>query len=402
MRISTGQMYGQGLFGIQRGQSQAYYLQNQISTNRRVVTPADDPVAAAQALVVEQKQYVNDQYMKNQGMASDNLSELESLMTSVIDQITATKGRWVEAGNGGYDSEQMKAIAYDVQNTFEQIFSTANNANANGLYRFSGYQSSTQPFVKNGDQITYQGDSGTRELQVEASRFIGISFSGQEFFQNIPNGDGTVAVNAGYPNSSGHSNTGTGVIQNSVDSTNYDKKQYEIEFTNTSADPMQYTLHNRTDGTDSTGTFKPGDTIDVGGAKVQITGSPADGDKFTVEPSTTEGIFDTLQKFVNTLNTVDPGSAEYQNAYLRVGQQLDNTLNHMSDNRAVVGARMNELEQHNNLGKNLDLQYKTQHSNLVDLDLDKALSDSMQVQLQLQAAMQSYTQLTGLTIFNYL
>ena len=54
IRISTNTIFDQGVFNMQRGQSALVKLQDQISTNRRVRTPADDPVAAARALEVEQ------------------------------------------------------------------------------------------------------------------------------------------------------------------------------------------------------------------------------------------------------------------------------------------------------------------------------------------------------------
>ena len=52
MRISTSQIFDAGALGIQNGQGSLFKLQNQLSTGRKVLTPKDDPVAAAQALVV--------------------------------------------------------------------------------------------------------------------------------------------------------------------------------------------------------------------------------------------------------------------------------------------------------------------------------------------------------------
>ena len=47
IRVSTNTIFDQGVFNLQRGQSTLVELQDQISTSRRVRTPADDPVAAA-------------------------------------------------------------------------------------------------------------------------------------------------------------------------------------------------------------------------------------------------------------------------------------------------------------------------------------------------------------------
>ena len=49
MRISTGMLYDLGVAGMQRQQSALINTQQQLSTGRRVLTPADDPIASAQA-----------------------------------------------------------------------------------------------------------------------------------------------------------------------------------------------------------------------------------------------------------------------------------------------------------------------------------------------------------------
>jgi flagellar hook-associated protein 3 FlgL len=54
MRVSTAQMFDTGTAGILNNQSTLFKIQNQLSTGRRVLTPADDPVASAQVLIATQ------------------------------------------------------------------------------------------------------------------------------------------------------------------------------------------------------------------------------------------------------------------------------------------------------------------------------------------------------------
>jgi flagellar hook-associated protein 3 FlgL len=393
MRISTPQIYDNGVFGLLQNQYQAYRLQNQISTSRRVVTPADDPVAAGQALVTEQKKNVNQQFLDNQGNASAQLGELENLMTSVGNLLIDVKARWVEAGNGGYSDNELQSIAVDLRGKLEHLFGVANNADATGLYRFAGYQGATQPFVNDGGAISYQGDSGERLLQVETGRFIAVSFSGREFFEAIPNGNGVIVAEAD------ENNAGSGVIESSSVVGNYDGKTYTLQFTS----PTTYEV-SESGTTISTGTYTSGDAITLGtsGAQIAISGAPVAGDTFTVSPSREESVFATLSQFISTLETGDNSSAAYKNAMLNIGANLDQALQHVLDNRAVVGARMAELDDLTNLGKDLDVQYKTQISDLVDLDYASAISELSKNQLQLQAAEQSFVKVTSLSLFNFI
>ncbi|MGB4466908.1 MAG: flagellar hook-associated protein FlgL [Azovibrio sp.] len=420
MRISTTQLYDSGANGLLRNQYDLYKLQNQFSTGRRVVTPADDPVAASQALVTEQKLNVNQQFLDNQGNARAQLAELESLMASVGTSLIDVKSRWVEAGNGAYSDSELKAIAVDLRSKFQEFLGIANSADANGLYRFAGYQGATQPFVQEGGQVQYKGDSGARQLQVEASRFMEVSYSGRQFFEAIPEGNGVFVTGADT------GNTGSGVISNGSVLTAYSGNNYRLEFTrtpdplyptDTTKDTVEYSIYEWAPGAAMPGTptsgpfaYKSGDAIFLPDPtdptkelNVVITGDPATNDSFTLRPSATESLFTTLDTFIQTLeqgNKSDP--AAFQNAMLRIGASIDQGIQHVLDGRADVGARMAELDSLSALGGDLDVQYQSQISDLVDLDYTKAITDLSRNLLQLQAAQQSFMKVTGLSLFNFL
>ena len=392
MRISTSQIFDNGIFGIVKNQYDAYRLQNQLSTGRRVVTPADDPVAAAQALLTEQKQSVNKQFLDNQGNAAAQLRELDALMNGVSGILIDAKARWVEAGNGAYSNNELLDLAHDIRSKFAELLGIANGSDANGLFRFAGYQAATRPFVSHNGVVSYQGDSGERVLQVETGRFLPISFSGREFFEAVPTGNGIFVANPGA------GNTGSGVIDNgTMVGGAYSGLTYTITFTG----PDSFDIFDGTVTTSVAG-YVAGDPINLGGAQVSITGAPAVGDTFTVAPSREESIFTTLNAFIAALEAGNAGSADFRNAMLRVGASLDQGLQHVLNCRSKVGASLAELDDLTSLGKDLNVQYQMQISDLVDLDYAKAISDLQINQLQLQAAQQSYIKVTGLSLFNFI
>ena len=72
MRISTQQMYLQGVGNIVDKQSNLATLQSQIGSGKRILTPADDPVAAAQVVTIGNAQSQIGQYQKNINMVTSN------------------------------------------------------------------------------------------------------------------------------------------------------------------------------------------------------------------------------------------------------------------------------------------------------------------------------------------
>ena len=69
MRISTSQIFQSGSRSLIDGQSNLYKLQNQLSTSRKFLTAADDPIAASQVLLHSQSLAVNTQHAENQANA---------------------------------------------------------------------------------------------------------------------------------------------------------------------------------------------------------------------------------------------------------------------------------------------------------------------------------------------
>src|SRR6185369_1142570 len=120
MRISTGMMFDNGTTGLLDNQSTLFKLQNQMSTGRRVLTPSDDPVASAQALVATQSQSVNQQYMDNQGSAKSQLGLVEGNLDSLTSLLQDIRERAVQLGNASLTDRERGYIESEFKSRFEE------------------------------------------------------------------------------------------------------------------------------------------------------------------------------------------------------------------------------------------------------------------------------------------
>ncbi|MGN6389540.1 MAG: flagellar hook-associated protein FlgL [Burkholderiaceae bacterium] len=187
MRISTSSIYDTATARLNDLQASLDKTSQQIATGRRILTPADDPVAAARALDVTQSQTINTQYATNRENAASSLGLVDNTLAGVTSLLQDAKTLVVNGGNGSFTDSDRQSIALDLQSRLDQLLSLANTADGNGNYLFSGYQIGTQPFVQTATGAIYQGDTGQRLLQVDSSRQIAISDSGAAIFQ----GNGT-------------------------------------------------------------------------------------------------------------------------------------------------------------------------------------------------------------------
>ncbi len=408
MRVSTGMIYDAGLASIQRRTSDLLQVQQQMSTGRRVLTPADDPVAAARALEVEQSQSINSQHLENQKAAGETLGLVENGLTTAGQLLDRVRQLAVQAGGGALSDSDRRSIAAELRGLFEQFQGVANSRDGSGQYLFAGFKGDTQAFTGNiATGVSYAGDEGQRLLQISASRQLPVTEAGSTVFMNVRQGNGyfTTDYTAG--------NTGTGVIDagSIADPGTPLPETYTITFTVTGT-TTTYDVTGSTSGLIvDDAAYSAGDGMALTNlaatttyATVTVKGEPADTDSFTVAPASTQSVFATIENLVEAVeNSVYNGASAAKLAN-EIGFALSN-INQVQDNllrvRATVGARMGEIDTQANASEDLDLQYESSLSRLRDVDYTAAITRLTQQQVYLEAAQKSFVQVTSLSLFDF-
>lgn len=406
MRISTNTIFENGTRQLGTLQTNMAKLQLQMSTNKRVVTPSDDPVASARALEVTQSQSINTQLTTNRSNARSELSQEDVTLDSVSSLLTNVQTLVVSAGNAALSDSDRASIATQLQGSMNDLLGLANTADGNGGYVFSGYKSATQPFNLTETGAQYDGDQGQRQVQVGSNRSISISDSGSSVFENNLTGNGR------YQTVAATSNTGAGIISSGTvtDVTKLTGHDYSLAFKVTGTPAVTtYTVNdNSTSPATAVQTDQPyvdGQTISFDGMSMNVKGVPADGDSFTVKPSEKQSIFATMTNLIAALKQGTVGStgkAALANNLNQANDNLKNALDNVLTVRSDVGSRLNELDSLDSTGSDLNIQYASTLSDLTDLDLVSAYSTFSQQQLTLTAAQKSFTTMSGLSLFNYI
>ncbi|MBI4984345.1 MAG: flagellar hook-associated protein FlgL [Rhodocyclales bacterium] len=195
MRISTGMIYDSGLRSMHDRMSSLLRTQQQLSTGRRILSPSDDPVAAARALEISQAQAVNGNQETARNNVKSTLGIIDGQLDSAENIMQRVRELTVQAGDAALADTDRASIATELRARFQEMVALANSRDGNGQYLFGGYQSNNQPFagsVENG--VRYGGDDGARTLRVSGSRELPISESGNSVFMNIMSGNGVFAT----------------------------------------------------------------------------------------------------------------------------------------------------------------------------------------------------------------
>lgn len=398
MRVTSDSLRLAFLDALQSAQRRLQTTQTQISTGRRVNVPSDDPFAAARIGELGAALQRIDQYGTNGTLAKNRLSLEEQTLASAADALQRVRELAVEGNNATLGDADRRAIVTELKQRLDGLVSLANTTDSAGRYLFAGYSENAQPFaVGAGGAVAYNGDDGQRLVEIADGRFVAIGDPGSAAFGRIPNGNGTFTLAAAA------ANTGSGVLGAGtvVDPTAYVAGTYTIAFTA----PDTYEVRDGGGALVASGAYTAGQAIAFRGVSVDLSGSPAAGDAFTVAPSTNQDVFTTLSDLIGQLGS--PAGTDASRAQLNsaVGQSLsdvDRALEHVVDLRAAIGSRLQALDAASADNGAFSTQMTDTLSALRDVDYPKAISLLTQQLTSLDAAQKSFAQTQGLSLFRYL
>jgi len=284
MRVSTSQIYNIANIGMSDAQAAVDQTNAQISSGKRILSPADDPVAATSILTLNQELSRTTQYNANISSATNNLSLEDTTLQSVTSLMQRLKELAIQAGSSAVlTPADYKSIAAEVDSSLSQLTNLQNTRNASGQYIFAGFQSQTQPFVSDGGgNFSYQGDEGQLRVQASTTVTVAVSDSGKSLFMDIPSSNNTFNTKASPTNKA----TPPAIISvgDVVDQTAFDKLYPSNMIVTFNANSVVNPPSPNYTVTDSSGkiladkqVYMSGQDIVVNGAKFSITGSPYSG-----------------------------------------------------------------------------------------------------------------------------
>ena len=195
MRISTTQLFMQGVDAMLDKQRQISETELQVATGKRILRPSDDPSAAVRVLDLSEAQQRLAQYQRNADAAIARLDQEESALLSIENLLQRVRELAVQGANDTLSVDDRQAIATEVREHMQSFLELANSRDASGEYLFAGYQSLTEPMTHNGTgTFSYTGDTGQRTLKIGDTREVAIGDPGTLFMGFAAAAGGTTDV----------------------------------------------------------------------------------------------------------------------------------------------------------------------------------------------------------------
>ena len=426
MRISTIQAFNSGVRGIQDNYSSVTRTQEQISSGKRMLTPADDPVASVRLLQLEQEASKLGQYRENITAATNSLTQQEAVLNSVNNVLQRVREITLEAGNGALDAGARQALAQELVEREDELYGLMNSQNARGEYLFGGFRSDTQPFVRQPDgSYSYQGDEGQRSIQIGSSKMVAMNDNGKDLFVDVANVNRVSTTSDLVGPGPGETRTARISLAVVEDKGEFDARFYPLA--NAGIDATERPQVRVTDDGSgyvieagdpleelAAGTLEanPDGSYDIrfAGVAFKLDGDLMEGDTFTLsvgegDQAERRNVLDSIRLLRETLENGDDsteGKLQRRDMLAVSLQNIDNAMNQVLGVQTSLGARLNVIESAQLENDEASLINTQVQSGLADLDYAEALSRLSMQSIVLQAAQQSFVKVSGLSLFNFL
>ena len=410
MRISNNMMYKNNLNSILNSQQNVNKAQEQVNTQKRVLTAADDPSATARALLYSDRIQGNEQFTKNITMLNSRLTTEESVLQNIKGALESAYTLSIQAGNGAYSDIDREGIAEEVKALQSTVLDLMNAKTEDGKYIFSGYQDNTPTYSYDSasGRYEYGGDQGQHKIKVAEGVEIKSSDNGFDTFEKV-NARLNVASNNGTV--SGGITSSKIYVTEQGDFDSFHKSNYNadpaaaanantLSFITTTGTPNTYVVQ-QAGVTIGSGSFDEG-KINFKG--MQVTIDPVANGQVDVdlEAPQKENALNTLDDLIAGLTAPNLTQEEFDHVLADAVVQLNNAKNQVSLVQAGLGGRLNTAKKIEESNSDLDINNKAAKAELVELDMAEAITELTKQETALQASQATFGRLANLSLFDYL
>jgi flagellar hook-associated protein 3 FlgL len=158
--------------------------QEQISNQKRINRPSDDPAGMARVLRGRSALAAVDQYSGNIKQTKSRVEFTEEILKLADDLVQRARRTAEENSGDSVTSEQRALAAEGIKETYDQLMQIA-NSRFGDRYIFGGHQTLAPPFSRD-DQfaIDYAGDDGNYRVPIAEGVEIALDADGENFFQD--------------------------------------------------------------------------------------------------------------------------------------------------------------------------------------------------------------------------
>ena len=396
MRIPTYAQYQQQAALMSVEYDKLTTLMNQADSGKKLLHSSDDPVLASQIKTQQTFMYQLQNYYDNGVVAASRASLINSSMANALNIGSQVQTLVKKAESGTLNDVNRAGLARELEGQLANLINIANTKDSNGGYIFSGSNTVSPAYTQVNGNFQYQGSTDTTSINIAPNVSTTYNESGFNVFGDIFQGNGIFTISAGGSNVGAASATPGSV----VDQANYIPDTYTVTFVNNGSGELAYQVVGAASGQviptppattpANAPTYVAGSDITFNGITFNVSGLPVAGDTLTVQPSTRENIFNTIQNMINLLSTPITNQGTFNQQITQLDASFGQVLDHLTTYQSEAGTRAAAINTQVDANKTNLTTQTVALSNLENIDIPTVYSAVTQQSLILQTTQAGY------------
>lgn len=344
MRVSTNMFHTTSFNSISQHQNELLKIEEKLSSGNRVNRPSDDPVGTTQIHALTRTMNTIDQYAKNGEYASSQLVLVETAIKDTQDVLQRVRDIGIMMSNDTYNPDQRRSASIEIGELMQHVKGIMNMKNADGEYLFAANNVHDEPYTEDPNNpgfLVYVGNQNAANYDPIANyggRFVQIGFD----------------------------------PSNKLDP----------------HDPLNTSRVRITDAGPDVFSF---DATALG----PQTNPPAAGE---IEGN----IYNAMEMLRRQLAGDEPVDSPNGRPTSAVLEDITQGITTLSESVAKIGVRQVRIETQYDAGETFKLSLTERRMNIQEMDVVKGMTDFTMRQNALQIALQVFTKVQGMSLFNYL
>jgi len=396
IRISTANQFDTGIRTLQQRQSELNAAQQQMTSGKRISRLSDDPSNAARAERARAAEARATADQRAIDASRSSMAQVEAAFGDASELVQQARTLMVSAGNASLGASERASIAQQIVGIRNQLLAVANRGDGAGGYLLGGQGTSGQPFVDAVGGVTYVATGGAN--QTASGEPLPLAADGRVALLAARSGNGVFETAAATSTGSAWIDAGR-----VTDPGQLTGLPYSVQFSVGGGGTTYTVLRNGAATALTNVPYVSGQAIQIDGMSFTVTGAPANGDNFTVAPSSADlSVFDTLDRAASALGNASLGPGGIRQAVADGLRDLDAGAAQLDSARSAAGAWLQRLDSVESRVSAQKLQAQTERSSAEDLDMVHAISDFQLKQTGYDAALKAYSMVQRLSLFNYI
>lgn len=194
MRVTPSMVNARVLHDLQRTLAALAKEQARLSSGRRLLTPSDDPAAAARSLTLRARRGAVAQFLANVAEARSRLSRADSLLRDVAEVLIQARETAIQGANDTQDALARKSLAAKMDQLLESLLGLALARDGRGEHLFAGQEVTREPYTPSRDPVSGRitavianprGIDGERPVEVAEGLTVASSVGGSAIFGEV-------------------------------------------------------------------------------------------------------------------------------------------------------------------------------------------------------------------------